>query len=207
VAGDRHELVRAVLDDDVHVVMNDRYAETNSLYSFWLAREKVKGDVLLLNCDVLFPHQVLQALVERGGSALAFDSRSGDEPEHMKVSVEKGRLLQMSKELPSPQTNGENLGLLHLTEEVARAAFAAAARLVRRGREREWVGTAINAVARRHPIACVDVAGLPWVEIDYPHDLAAARAWIWPAIIALGPPPRRARSAALESIVADVAAG
>jgi hypothetical protein len=45
------------------------------------------------------------------------------------------------------------------------------------------------------------------VEIDYPHDLAAARAWIWPAIIALGPPPRRAGSAALESIVADVAAG
>jgi choline kinase len=213
VAGDRHELVRAVLDDDVDVIMNHRYAETNSLYSFWLAREKVEGNVLLLNCDVLFPHQVLQALVERGGSALAFDSRSGDEAEHMKVSVQEGRLLQMSKELPSRQAHGENLGLLHLTKDAARAAFDAAARLVRRGREREWVGAAINVVARRHQIACVDVAGLPWVEIDYPHDLAAARAWIWPAIAALGLPPgawtaedRVGRRAAMGSVVAAEAA-
>jgi len=191
VAGDRHELVRAVVSDheDVDIVMNHRYAETNSLYSFSLARQKVKGDVLLLNCDVLFPHQVLSALVQRGGSALAFDSTSGGEPEHMKVSVQRGHLFRMSKELPSPQTHGENLGVLHLSQAAARAAFGAAARLVSRGRERDWVGTAINAVALRHPIACVDVAGLPWVEIDYPHDLAAARAWIWPAIAALGSPP------------------
>jgi choline kinase len=207
VAGDRHELVRAVVADheDVDIVMNRRYAETNSLYSFSLARENVKGDVLLLNCDVLFPHQVLRALVQRRGSALAFDSTSGDEAEHMKVSVHQGRLLRMSKELPFPQTHGENLGVLHLTEAAARAAFAAAARLVSRGRERDWVGRAINAVAQRHPIACVDVAGLPWVEIDYPHDLAAARAWIWPAIAALGVPPAPAPTESTVSAAVEAA--
>jgi choline kinase len=56
------------------------------------------------------------------------------------------------------------------------------------GRERDWVGSAINVIARRHPIVCVDVAGLPWVEIDYPDDLAAARARVWPAIALLGAP-------------------
>jgi choline kinase len=204
VAGDRHELVRAVVDDDddVDVVVNHRFAETNSLYSFSLARQTVKGNVLLLNCDVLFPHQVLRALVQCEGSALAFDSTSGDEAEHMKLSMHEGHLLQMSKELPSAQTQGENLGLLHLTEEAARSAFDAAARLIRRGRERDWVGTAINVVARHHAIACVDVAGLPWVEIDYPHDLAAARAWIWPAIAALGAPSE----ALMEQVLSERAA-
>jgi choline kinase len=142
--------------------------------------------VLVLNGDVLFPHQVVRGLVECKESALAFDSRSGEDAEHMKVSVRQGRLLEMSKQLPSRRTKGENLGLLHLTEEVARAAFDAAARLLRAGRERDWVGAAINVVARLHPITCVDVAGLPWVEIDYPQDLAAARAHIWPAIASLG---------------------
>ena len=104
----------------------------------------------------------------------------------------------MNKQLPFPHNHGENLGLLHLTEDVAEATFDAAAMLIRRGGERDWLGAAINVVAERHPIACVDVAGLPWVEIDYPDDLAAARTRIWPAIQALGQPG---------SLVASIIAG
>jgi choline kinase len=181
VTGHGHELVRRVAGEAAEIVHNARYAETNSLYSFWLARRRVRGDVLVMNCDVLFPHYVLRGLLHRG-SALAFDSRSGESREHMKVSVEDGRLLAMSKELGSEETDGENLGLIHLTEEVARAAFDTAGQLISRGHEQDWLGSAINVVARRHPIACVDVAGLPWVEIDYPHDLVEARREVWPAI-------------------------
>jgi choline kinase len=216
VSGYEHELVRAVADDDVDrdidfdVVRNRRYAETNSMYSFWLARHSVRGDVLVLNCDVLFPHAVLHGLLAHEVSALAFDSRSGDEEEHMKVSVENGRLLEMSKQLPARETDGENLGLLHLTEVAARAAFDASASLLRRGREKDWLGSAINLVARRHRIACLDVAGLPWVEIDYPQDLSAARTQVWPAIAALGSgasrPPRARAVAAMSMFGMDVAA-
>jgi choline kinase len=194
VVGHRHEQVRAAADGEVSIVLNDRYADTNSLYSFWLAEQAVRGELLVLNSDVLFPHRVLSALLEGDESALAFDSGSGGDAEHMKVSVQGGRLVEMSKQLPSRRTSGENLGLLRLTEGAARAAFDAAEALLRRGRERDWVGTAINAVARKHPIACVDVAGLPWCEIDYPHDLTTARTRIWPAIEALGRPQRTART-------------
>ena len=194
VTGHGHDLVRAVVGDRAEIVRNARYAETNSVYSFWLARRRMHGDLLVMNCDVLFPHYVLRGLLHRG-SALAFDSRSGVSREHMKVSVEDGRLVEMSKELPSAKTDGENLGLLHLTEEVARAAFDTAGQLISRGHEREWLGSAINVVARLHPIACVDVAGIPWVEIDYPHDLDEARTEIWPAIARL-----RSRSAEFRAL-------
>ena len=192
VVGHCDEEVRAAVagDADVEVVHNPRYADTNSLYSFQMARRSIDGDLLVLNCDVLFPRQVLGGLLECAGSALAFDSQSGGDAEHMKVSVQDGRLVEMSKQLPSQHSRGENLGLLRLTREVAEATFDAAAMLIRRGGERDWLGAAINAVAGRHPIACVDVAGLPWVEIDYPDDLAAARTRIWPAIEALGRPSR-----------------
>jgi choline kinase len=196
VVGHRHKLVRAAVDDGVGVIRNLRYADTNSLYSFFLARRSITGDLLVLNGDVLFPHQVLSGLVKRDGSALAFDSRSGDELEHMKVSVKEGLLVEMSKRLPSEHICGENLGLLRLTEGVARAAFDAAAMVLRRGGERAWLAAAINVVAGRHPIACVDVAGLPWIEIDYPDDLAAARSRVWPAIEALGRPAEAASARA-----------
>jgi choline kinase len=101
----------------------------------------------------------------------------------------------MSKQLPPGTCHGENVGVLRLTEAAAQAAFAAAASLVHRGQERDWLGAAVNAIAHRHPIACVDVAGVPWVEIDFPHDLAAARTQIWPRIESLELLRRRSRPA------------
>lgn len=194
VAGHRYEQVCRVAGDAAAVVVNDRYEDTNSLYSFALARHVVRSDLLVLNCDVLFPQEVLDGLMARPGSALAFDSGSGGKAEHMKVCVQDGHLVEMSKRLPRERTSGENLGLLRLSLEAAQSAFHTAAALVRRGAERDWLGTAINIVAPDHPIACVDVAGLPWVEIDYPHDLAAARKRIWPAIEALARPDRTTRA-------------
>ena len=193
VVGHGHEAVQSFAEGEATFVHNHRFAETNSLYSFWLASEALAGDLLVLNCDVLFPGHVLQALLEPDGSTLVFDSDSGDEEEHMKVRIREGRLVRMSKTLPPSRSDGENLGILHLTEATAIAAFDAAAALVQQGREQDWLGSAINAIAHDHQISCVDVAGLPWVEIDFPHDLASARTEIWPAIQALERRVRRPR--------------
>src|SRR5690349_15752759 len=58
VAGYRSDDVRDALPPGTNVVVNPEYAETNSLYSFWLAREEVGEEVLILNSDVLF-HPVI----------------------------------------------------------------------------------------------------------------------------------------------------
>jgi choline kinase len=186
VAGHRAEAVSAAVDGDVRLVHNDIYDETNSLYSFWLARGDVTGDdVVLLNSDVLFPAELLHRLLSEPTSALAYDATSGDDAEHMKVHASHGFLQRMSKALPAADTDGENVGVLHLTEEVADAAFDSAGWLVGEGSTHEWVGAAITDVAARHPIACHDVSDLPWVEIDFPHDLEHARTDVWPAVAAL----------------------
>jgi L-glutamine-phosphate cytidylyltransferase len=186
VLGHEHLSVRRALGHDVRVVHNERYAETNSIYSFWLARHAVQGDdVVVLNSDVLFDPEVLSDLLAVEGSAIAVDSSSGDEDEHMKVRIRHGRLIGMSKDLPPALSDGENLGLLHLSTAAAQDAFRAAGELVGRGDEGEWVGAAISEVADHHRIACVDVAGQPWVEIDFPEDLEVARQHVWPAIAAL----------------------
>jgi choline kinase len=182
VVGYKRDEVCAALAGRARVVVNDRYAQTNSLYSFLLAREHVHGPTFVLNADVLFDPLVALKLARRRGSALAHDSTSGDEAEQMKVHVAGGRLRSMSKTLTSRHCAGENLGLLCLEAEAADAAFAAAERLVASGRERAWLAEAINAVAERATIECVDVAGAPWVEIDFPRDLAHARGTVWPAI-------------------------
>jgi len=200
VVGHEQERVREVAEHRAHLVVNERYAETNSLYSFWLARHGVADDLLLLNSDVLFPAELVDRLLAFHGSALAYDSSSGDNDEHMKVRMRWGLLQRMSKTLPPGDTDGENVGVLRLSPADADAAFAAAAWLVEEGCLHEWVGAAITEVARRHPIACLDVADLPWIEIDFPEDLALARNTVWPDIAALRTEPGGARALAGASL-------
>src|SRR6476619_1703843 len=58
VVGCQAEWVRARCGNRVTYVENTRYAETNSLYSLWLARALLYEGFVVLNCDVLF-HPVL----------------------------------------------------------------------------------------------------------------------------------------------------
>ena len=184
VVGYEHQQVEDAAGGRAEVVLNERYADTNSLYSFWLASRAVEGDLLVLNSDVLFAPELLGDLLDVEGSAIAFDSSSGDQAEHMKVREQHGRLLRLSKDVPAMYSHGESLGVAHLSPLAARAAFAAAGSLVRRGQEKDWAAAAFNEVARRHRISCLDVAGQPWVEIDFPEDLDHARNHTWPAITA-----------------------
>jgi choline kinase len=196
VVGYRADDVCLALPADTTVVHNPDYAMTNSLYSFWLARHEVGEEVLVLNADVLFHPVIARALVRRPRSALAYDSRSGRAEEEMKLIIRGGALAAMSKSVAPDRSCGENVGMVRLSGAATEAAFANAGRLVDAGRERDWLATAINRVAREHRIECMDVAGLPWVEIDFPEDLEHARANVLPAIAPVPEQARRLVSAA-----------
>src|SRR3954471_19055858 len=184
VVAPRHQAdaVREALPAGTPVVVNPDYAQTDSLYSFWLAREQVEEEVLVLNGDVLFHPVIARALVRRPRSALAYDSRSGRGEEEMKVIVRGGGLSAMSKKLAPERSCGENVGMVRLSGAATEAAFDAAGLLIAAGRSQDWVTAAFSRIARTHRIDCMDVAGLPWAEIDVPEDLDRARAQVLPAI-------------------------
>lgn len=184
VVGYERDRVCEALAGRARIVVNERYAHTNSLYSFLLAREHVAGATFVLNADVLFDPRVVELLARRRASAVACDSSSGGDAEHMKVEMRRGRLLAMSKSLDTSRCGGENLGVLRLDAATAARAFGAAETLFARGADQAWLAEAINAVACRGTVECVDVAGTPWIEIDYPEDLERARRTVWPAIAA-----------------------
>jgi choline kinase len=182
VIGHAEQQMRAALGDSVRYVVNPVFAETNSMYSFLLAGQRVHDDLIVLNCDVFLHPTLLRRLVEADGDALLYDSTSGHEDEHMKVSISDGRLVEMSKEMPDQQVDGENVGVLRLDAPTVTDVVAAACRVIEAGDRRAWLAAAINRVAARHPITCIDVAPWPWVEIDFPEDLVRARVEVLPAL-------------------------
>jgi len=185
--------VREVVGIRAEYVHNPRWATTNSIYSFWMARDWIKGPVVVMNCDILFEPEVLARLLATGGDALVYDSSSGRGLEHMKIKAERGRLVDMSKELSPGESCGENLGILYFTADTARALLERAGELIAAGRHTSWLAAAVRDIARERPIRVVDVAGLAWGEIDSVWDLQLARKTVWPAIQRSTPPPAKRR--------------
>lgn len=186
VVGYQHEKIRAVVGDRCDYIFNKRFDETNSLYSLWLAQHWVTGSFALMNCDVLAHRDIYQRVMAAHGCALAFDSSSGSDDEHMKVSVRDEVVHALGKELPADHVDGENVGVLKFDRLGARLLFQEADWLIRSGAELDWAPAAVDRLARRVPIRAVDIADLPWTEIDCPGDLQVAAQYILPAIMLNG---------------------
>lgn len=182
VVGYEQDQIRASVGTAARYVVNERFAETNSMYSFLLASDLVHDDVLVMNADLFFHPALPGRLQELEGDGLLFDSDSGDDDEHMKVRVIDGCLAEMSKVMDVGGVSGENVGMLRLSSPTMERAAVAARAIFDGGGEQAWLAAAINCIAGSHPIQCVDVAGWPWVEIDFPEDLARARFEVFPSV-------------------------
>ena len=176
------DLVRETVGTSAEFILNPRYAATNSLHTFFLAREWIKGPVVILNSDVIAHPKLLESLLRSGEDSLTYDSLSGYAPEHMKVAVRDGKVANMSKDLPEEGTSGENVGMLYLSRRTLDVVFSQAEKLVAADRTDAFLAEAIRASLGLIELKAVDVAGIPWTEIDTPHDLDRARRELWPRI-------------------------
>jgi L-glutamine-phosphate cytidylyltransferase len=182
IVGYKADEVRKVVGNQVTYIENDQYEDTNSLYSLSLASEWVKGPFVLMNCDVLFHPDILHRIIAKGGNALAYDSTSSFGQEQTKVAIQEGRIVDIGKDLPTELSRGENLGIMCFNAEGSKALFASVKSLANNGWKKSWVIEAVRSACRVVPIKGVNIAGLPWVEIDFPSDYNRAQKETWPAI-------------------------
>ena len=179
VVGCQADRVRRACGQGVTYVENARYAETNSMYSLWMARPLLYQGFVVLNCDVLF-HPVLldDLLTARHENALLLAYRDADQPafgdEEMKVQVRCGRVVDMSKTMDPDLADGENLGIVKFGPDGAAILVDIMDRLVAAGGLRDWAPRAFAEFARTHPLHAVGTRGFPWIEIDFPEDYTRA---------------------------------
>ena len=187
VVGCQADRVRRVCGQSVTYIENVRYAQTNSLYSLWMARPLLYEGFVVLNCDVLF-HPVLldDLLASRHENALLLGYREASQPpygeEEMKVKVSGGRVVDMSKEMDPAEADGENLGIVKFGARGAAALVDIMDRIVGAGGTRDWAPRAFAAFAQTHPLFAIGTRGLPWIEIDFPEDYHRAVHEVLPAI-------------------------
>jgi choline kinase len=191
VVGCQADQVRQACGHKIAYVENTRYAQTNSMYSLWMARPLLYEGFVVLNCDVLF-HPVLldDLLSSRHENALLLAYREAGQPafgeEEMKVKVRSGRVVEMSKAMDPAEADGENLGIVKFGAEGAAALVGIMDQLIGAGGTRDWAPRAFSEFAQTSPLHAIGTRGFPWIEIDFPADYQRAVREVLPQIEADG---------------------
>ena len=130
VTGYRGEMIREFLLSHYldatfhfHFIDNPDYDSTNNIYSLWLARPVADGrDFLLLDSDILFDPRLIDRVLEGEGSVLSVNRHELGE-EEMKVVVEEGRIVEISKTCPPEKALGESVGIEKISASDSTALF------------------------------------------------------------------------------------
>src|SRR5215212_2059493 len=191
VLGFEGERIKRLYEHTASFVINERFEETSSLYSLWLAREHLLDGFVVLNCDVLFHPQLLARLISSpADDALLVDfanSQLGEE--EMKVKVSNGRVVDIRKDMDPAEADGENVGIVKFSAEGAKRLVEEMDSLISRGYERDWAPRAFRQFATRFPLHAISTDNYPWIEIDFPEDYRKAKEEVFPKITAMADSP------------------
>ncbi len=191
--GWRHELVEAELErlrwqPAPEIVLNDRFELGSVLTVHTVAEAMTRGgDVLLMDADVLYHESIMTALVAGRKSVnrvlIDRDFEAGDEP--VKLCVRAGVPIELRKQLAPDlkfDTIGESVGFFRFDETGARRLADIVAGYVGSGRANLPHEEAVRDLLREgsQVVEVADVTGAPWIEIDFPSDVARAAREVLP---------------------------
>lgn len=184
------EIERLGARDLIVTHFNQDY-DQGAIVSFWTLREVFAAGppVLFMDGDVLYDQRMIERLLDAPETSFLMDRATapGDDP--VKVCVRDGVLVDFHKR---PQRAydwwGEWVGFCRFAPDVAGRVAEAAGRYIAAGRRDLIYEDAIRDVILAEPpdsVAITDITGLPWIEIDFPEDLAEAAREVFPRLLEL----------------------
>ncbi|ASW01667.1 NTP transferase domain-containing protein [Paraburkholderia aromaticivorans] len=183
------ELERINWPYKVETVLNTRYDLGSVLTVHTVAEALTRGgDVLLMDADVLYDERILNALVAGetvNRLLIDRDFEAGDEP--VKLCLKDDVPVELRKQLAvnlEYDTIGESVGFFRFRQETAQRFAEIVAGYVDSGRANMPHEEAVRdlLLERSQVFDTADVTGAPWIEIDFPNDVARASSEILPQL-------------------------
>lgn len=171
---------------------NPRF-ELGSVLSVHTARDVLTAgdDVLLMDADVLYDQRILGPLCAApAADRIPFDTAftPGDEP--VKLCLDGNRIVELRKRVADGlryDRIGETVGFFRFAAATARRLADVVAAYVDGGLADQPHEEALRDLFLERPNSfdVVDIDRAPWLEIDFPEDVARARDVILPRLLAL----------------------
>jgi choline kinase len=94
--------------------------------------------------------------------------------EEMKVKVQDGRVVDISKQMDPAEADGENVGIVKFGPAGAALVIEKMNELVAAGNRKAWAPRAFQEFAAERPLRAISTNEYPWIEIDFPEDYRRA---------------------------------
>jgi choline kinase len=164
---------------------NERYADTNMVWTLFCAESEMTGEVIVSYGDIVYSKEVLHALIQSPHDIAVVIDREWetywcerftnlmDDAETLKID-QQGKIVEIGQ---SPKTlddiEGQYIGLMKFTEKglsILRAAFASGS-LGEKTAEKAYMTDILQAIIKAgHDVWPVFIEG-DWIEIDTVNDL------------------------------------
>ena len=165
-------------------IENQHYAETNNIYSLWLARDWLKGSSFVaLNADVALDSEILQpALSSTAPITMIVDRAWRDET--MKVGIRGNRITRISKQITHEDFSATYIGITAFKRGIVDRFFEEIDGLISDGQKTVSVNVGVQQLIDDGVrVGYTETRGRPWAEIDDAGDLAFARLYVFPKLI------------------------
>jgi len=179
ITGFESNFVREEIGDEVDYVHNPFYSVTNSISSLWLAREKLTGDVILMNGDLCFEPKLFGALLNQKKSAVMLSDSTRIETADYRFCFRGDQITHYGKHLSDQETDGEYVGMARIDSSFIKQFRTRLEKLISQGHINHWWEDVLYShIPEGTPIYHFNVAGIFWTEIDDPRDFTRLQNWL-----------------------------
>ncbi|MEL7116262.1 MAG: phosphocholine cytidylyltransferase family protein [Pseudomonadota bacterium] len=170
---------------DVRLIHNPDYATTGSLRTLMVALETVSGPVALLESDLIYAPEVLEAVSPTADRFLvSTPTGAGDEVYTWVRPGAPGNAMAVISKDPATRAErpfGEMIGITSLSAHAVDRLRVHGQTVLAETPEAHYED-GIVALCQEVVIECVRFDGVPWAEIDDEEMLARAEREVWPRV-------------------------
>lgn len=180
VGGYKADILKKHLEqyDGITFVNNLRYAETNNMYSLYMALKHVENsELLIMNSDVYYDANIIEGLLDKNVEDKSFIACDSSEylEESMKITTnENGKITHISKKIAKEEYYAVSIDVYKLNVD----AVAVLSREIQdtievKKDENSWTEVALDAIFGKVTFEPYIINGR-WLEIDNHDDLHKA---------------------------------
>lgn len=176
VIGYKGKLIQQHLGDRVRYRSTAAWDSSNNFHTLWTVRDELRNGFACFFADVFCDAAPIgEALRSPADIRVIVDCARVLEGT-MRVRMAEGRLTGIGSHIPVSEGSGNFIGIAVFSAQGARLLLDEMEQIAATSRN-EYYTIAVDRLARRgEHVACIDVAGRPWVEIDTVDDLERSHA-------------------------------
>jgi len=179
IVGYKPDLIRNELNNDAAYFENLNFKTTNSIRSLWYAKDLLEGDVLLLNGDLYYEHEILDHIINQTNPVVMLADSTRIDKADYRFGFSGNQINRFGKHLTNQETDGEYVGIVRIDQSFIKMFKQNLEAMIAAGKNNIWWEDVLYSfIEKQIPIHYFDIAGIFWSEVDTLQDYNYLQNWI-----------------------------